>query len=190
VRDVEEKKLKPPSTRLGNEVKSIARIWQSVLAALCSAVVLGFVALTGCERFNESLTRGLEVDKSYTRSAMEYRREHPDTRRGNSVLDAWSEADYIALDVARQKLNGEWEKPSDQLAFLPTELKLDSRGKPFCVIQRGQVIIVLRILDRTTLDCAMDTSEHLDISKIHSGDLEFSGRTDYWIYVLKRPDAQ
>src|ERR1700674_4653299 len=76
------------------------------------------VTVTGCKRFDGSLTRGLEEEKSYTRHAMEYHRDHPDDRRGDTVLDTWSTADYIALDVAKQKLKGDWAKPSDQLAFL------------------------------------------------------------------------
>lgn len=185
-----EAKTKGRVTSLKNEWKSIAYSWQSILAGLCLGLPLAFVSLTGCERFNGSLTRGLDEEKSYTRHAMEYRREHPDKRHGDSILDAWSEADYITLDVAKQKLDGEWAKQSDQLAFLPTDLKFDSSGRPFCVIQRGEVVIVLRFLDKTPLDCTLDTAKQLDISKIHSGDLEFSGRTDFWIYALKRPDPQ
>ena len=174
----------------GNEWKFTTPLWQSSLAALSWALLLALVALIGCKRFDGSLTRGLEEEKSYTRHAMEYHREHPDKRRGDSVLETWSAADYIALDVAKQKLKGEWAKPSDQLTFLPTDLKLDSGGRPFCVIQRDEAIIVLRFLDKTVMDCTLDTARHLDISNIHSEDMEFSGRTDYWIYVLKRLIAQ
>ena len=174
----------------GNEWKFTTPLWQSVLAALPWTLLSALLALTGCRRFDELVTKGLEEEKSYTRHAMEYHREHPDKRRGDSVLDAWSAADYTALDVANQKLKGEWAKPSDQLAFLPTDLRLDSSGRPFCVIQRGEAIIVLRFLDKTAMGCTLDTAKQLDISNIHSGDMEFSGRTDYWIYVLKRPVAQ
>lgn len=174
----------------GNEWKFTTLLWQSILAVPPWTMLFALVALTGCKKFDESLTRGLEEEKSYTRHAMEYHREHPDKRRGDSVLDAWSAADYIALDVAKQKLKGEWAKPSDQLAFLPTNLKLDSAGRPFCVIQRGEAIIVLRFLDKTAMDCTLDTAKQLDISNIHTGDMEFSGRTAYWIYVLKLPVAQ
>lgn len=87
---------------------------QVILAGLCCPLLFALVALTGCGRFDESLTRGLEEEKSYTRHAMEYHREHPDKRRGDSVLDTWSEADYIALAVTKQKSKGEWATPSDQ----------------------------------------------------------------------------
>lgn len=173
-----------------NGWKFTALLCLSILAALPWTVFFALAALTGCKRIDKSLTRGLEEEKSYTRHAMEYHREHPDNRRGNSVLDAWSAADYIALDVAKQKLKGEWAKSSDQLSFLPTDLKADSGGRPFCVIQRDDAIIVLRFLDKTAMDCTLDTARQLDISNIHSGDMEFSGRTDYWAYVLKRPVAQ
>jgi hypothetical protein len=58
------------------------------------------------------------------------------------------------------------------------------------VIQRGEAIIVLRFLDGTVMDCALDTAKQLDISNIPSGDMEFSGHADYWIYVLKRAVTQ
>jgi hypothetical protein len=174
----------------GNTRESVTSLWRSILVGLCSALLLAFVSLAGCAKFNESLTRGLEEEKSYTRHSMEYHREHPDKRRGDIVLDTWSAADYIALDTAKQKLTDEWAKPSDQLAFLPTDLKLDPAGRAFCVVQRDETIIVLRFLDKTGLDCTLDTAKQLDISKMHSGDMEFSGRTDYWVYVLKQPVVQ
>ena len=133
----------------------------------------------------ESLTRGLEEEKAYTRHAMEYHREHPDKRRGDSVLDTWSAADYVALAVARQKLKGDWATPSDQLPFLPADVKFDLEGRPFCVIQRAEAVIVLRFLSRTGGGCTLGTAKQIDISNINSGDMEFSRRTDYWIYVVK-----
>jgi len=169
----------------GNEWEFTRQLRQSILATLPWTLFCALVALIGCRRFDESLTRGLEEEKSYTRHAMEYHREHPEKRRGDSVLDTWSAADYITLDVAKQKLKGEWAKPSDRLDFLPTDLKLDSGGRPFCVIQRDETILVLRFLDKTAIDCTLASAKQLDISNIHSGDMEFSGRTDYWIYVLK-----
>ena len=146
-------------------------------------------ALTSCVRFNESLTRGLEEEKSYTRHAMEYHREHPGERRGDRVLETWSAADYIALSVAKQKLDGEWAKPSDELAFLQPALKMDSAGRPYCVIQEVEAIIVLDFFHASSPDCTLDFAKRLAIYKIHSGDMEFSGRTDYWVYVLKRSNA-
>lgn len=157
------------------------------ITLLFRAYVLALVILSGCQKIEKSLTKGLEEEKSYTRHAMEYHREHPDKRRGDSVLDTWSAADYIALNVAKQNLPGEWAKTSDQMPLLPTDLRSDVRGRPFCVIQRSQTIVVLRFLDKATIDCTLDAVKQLDISKIDSGDMEFSGRTDYWVYVL-RPD--
>jgi hypothetical protein len=46
------------------------------------------------------------------------------------------------------------------------------------------------------MDCTLDAAKQLDISKIDSGDMEFSGRTDYWVYILRpgqdksKPDHQ
>jgi hypothetical protein len=157
------------------------------LAALPWTLLFVILLLSGCSWFDKSLNRGLEEEKSYTRHAMEYHREHPEKRRGDSVLDTWSAADYIALDVTKQKLKGEWAKSSDQLDFLPTDLKIDSRGSPFCVIQTDEAIFVLSFLNKTTTDCTVDIAKRTDTSYIHSGNMEFSGRNDYWIYLLTRP---
>jgi len=117
---------------------------------------------------------------------MEYHRAHPEKRRGDSVLDTWSAANYIAADVAKQNVPGQWATASDQLPFLPATLKEDSQGRPFCVIQRTDIIIVLRVLDKKNIDCTTDFAKGADVSKIQSGEMEFSGRIDYWTYVLKR----
>lgn len=150
------------------------------------SVVLALVTLCGCERFDESLTKGLEEEKSYTRHAMEYHREHPDKRLGDSVLETWSAADYVAIAVDKQSEQGDWAKLSDQLSFLPASLKSDPSGRPFCVIQRAETIIVVRFLGQHIMDCSLEASKNLAISKIRSGDMEFSGRTVNWIYVMKR----
>lgn len=151
-----------------------------------SALLIVPLAFAGCRKLEDSVNKGLEEEKSYTRHAMEYHRQHLDKRRGDSVLDTWSTADYIALDVAQQKMKGDWSKPSDQLAFLRADLRLDVGGQPFCVIQRGEEIIVLRFLSNVGRDCTLDIGKQIDTSHIQSGDMEFSGRTDYWVYVLKR----
>lgn len=158
------------------------------LATPVACFLLVVLAFTSCERFDKSLARGLEEEKSYTRHAMEYQRQHPEKRHGHTVLDTWSAADYIAVDVAKQKVPGEWAKPSDQLSFLPARLKTDVEGVPFCVAQRLDAIIVIPVLDKKSFECTLQSVKRLDVSQIHSGDMEFSGRTDYWIYALK-PDA-
>ncbi len=156
-----------------------------IVIGLCCASLIALLGLTACKRAEDSLTRGLEEEKSYSRHAMEYHREHPDKRRGDNVLETWSQADYIALNITRQKLKSEWAKSSDQLPFLPAELRLDSSGRPLCVIQTGEAVIVLRFMDKTNSECSIDTAKSLDVSKVQSGDMVFSGRADFWIYVLK-----
>ena len=111
---------------------------------------------------------------------------HPEKRRGDTVLETWSAADYIAVDVAKQNLSGQWAKDSDQLSFLPASLRADPAGRPFCVVQRPDAILVLRFLEKKTGDCTVDGTKHIDIANIHTGDMEFSGRTDFWVYVLNR----
>jgi len=61
----------------------------------------------------------LEEDKSYTRHVVEYHRKHPN-KRNDGVTVTWSTADYVAMAIAKQNLQGEWAKPTDQLSFLPT----------------------------------------------------------------------
>ena len=130
------------------------------------------------------MTRELEEDKSYTRHVVEYHRKHPN-KRNDTVTVTWSEADYVAMAVVKQNLEGEWAKPSDELSFLPENLKLDPDGRPFCVIQRTYGIVVLAYWGKTPMDCTPDATRTIDDSHIVSGDMEFSGRTDFWIYSLK-----
>ena len=141
--------------------------------------------MSGCSRFNDSLNRGLEEEKSYTRHAMEYHREHPEQRRGNTVLETWSKADYIAQAVGNEKTTGSWAQFSDQLRFLPDGLKRED-GKPFCVIQFPSVVLVLWPPSQPFQKCTiyMAPAPH-DVSEIESGDMQFSGRTDSWVYVLR-----
>jgi hypothetical protein len=157
----------------------------AVRATLCNAIaMLCLSILWGCDRFNRSLTTGLEEEKSYTRHAMEYHRQHPN-KRHSGVLDAWSESDYIAVAVVKQNLDGQWVQQSNQLPFLENSLKLDTDGRPFCVAQRTDSVIVLRFWDKTKMDCTLNSANKIDTSHINSGDMEFSGRTDFWIYMLK-----
>jgi len=154
-------------------------------ATLCTAIaMLSLSILSSCDRFDRSLSTGLEEEKSYTRHAMEYHRQFP-SKRHDGVLDAWSESDYIAAAVAKQKSEGEWAQPSDQLPFLEDNLRLDTDGRPFCVAQRTYSVIVLRFLQKAPVDCTLDSTNKIDISRIRSGDMEFSGCTDFWIYVLR-----
>lgn len=169
----------------GDKYSSNKPLLPPIVIGLCCASLFVLVAVTACKRMEDSLARGLEEEKSYSRHAMEYHRDHPDKRRGDNVLETWSQADYIAVNTTNQKLNGEWAKPSIQLQFLPAELRLDSSGRPFCVIQTAEAVIVLRFLDKINNECTVDTAKRLDVSRIQSGDMMFSGRTDYWIYVLK-----
>jgi hypothetical protein len=53
------------------------------------------------------------------------------------------------------------------------------------VIQRADSILVLAYWNKTQMECTLDATKHIDDSHIVSGDMEFSGRTGYWIYVLK-----
>ena len=66
------------------------------------------VAMRFCDRIDSSINRGLEEEKSYSRHAMEYHRHHPDKRAGDTVLETWSTADYVAQAVAAAKIPGDW----------------------------------------------------------------------------------
>src|SRR6202171_6445983 len=72
------------------------------------------VILEGCSQFNRSMERSLANDKSYGRGVVEYHRKHPN-KRNDGVTVTWSTADYVAMAIAKQKLEGEWVKPTDQL---------------------------------------------------------------------------
>ncbi len=129
------------------------------------------------------MNQGLEEEKSYTRHAMEYHRQHPDERRGDKVLEEWSTADYVAQAVAGQRISGNWARFSDQLEFLRPEIRNNASGHPFCVIQTSDRIVVVDYLSGVPPSCT--PTQIFDTARIKSGDMEFSGRTDYWVYVLR-----
>jgi hypothetical protein len=84
---------------------SVRRRW---LVALCiTGLIAGFGGIRAYRLFDDSLTRGLEEEKSYTRHAMEYHRAHPNKRPGDLVLEVWSDADYIAHLANQQHPIGE-----------------------------------------------------------------------------------
>ncbi len=139
-----------------------------------------------CTKFTQSLNQGLQDEKSYTRHAMETYRKNPGAFRGNkSVLETWSRSDYIAITVAQQKKGGNWAETSDKLAFLEPKSRNDITGRPFCVIQQADYIAVLSIRSEKVSNCSLDLINGINIGRINSGDMEFSGRTDYWVYVFR-----
>ena len=150
------------------------------------ALATWFAAMpSGCEG---DLNRGLQQEKSYTRAAMEKYRQDPKVFQGSSpdVLENWSRADYIAAAVAQQDLPGNWANTADKLNFLQPSIQRDTIGKPFCLIQQENAVVVLRMLS-APVDCTTKLASKVDISPIASGDMEFSGRSDFWIYVLRLP---
>jgi hypothetical protein len=116
---------------------------------------------------------------------MEYHRQHPEKRRGNRVLETWSTADYVARGVASAKLPGNWARFSDQLDFLQPTIQKNSSGYPFCVTQQADSLVVLEYLRQPPPTCTVQSGQGIATSRIQSGDLEFSGRTDFWVYVLR-----
>ena len=143
-----------------------------------------FLALRGFRNFNDSLTRGLEEEKSYSRHAMEYHRQHPDKRKGDAVLEVWSDADYIAQAVAKINPAGRWAAWSDKLSYLPDSLR-NRNGHPYCVIDSPTDTIVLWFVSSASATCNVNSADDAPLSNIQSGNLEFSGRSDYWIYILR-----
>src|SRR6267378_609259 len=94
---------------------------------LRATIFFGIILIPGgCSLIDRSITRSLEEDKSYKRHVVEYHRKHPN-KRNDGVTVTWSTADYIAMAIAKQNLQGEWAKPTDQLSFLPDNLKLDPK---------------------------------------------------------------
>ncbi len=154
-----------------------------------SVISLALVStMFSCAKFTQRLNQGLQDEKSYTRHAMETYRKNPGAFRGNkSVLETWSKSDYIALAVAQEKRGGNWAETSDKLSFLEPKVRNDTTGRPFCVIQQDDYIAVLSIRSEKTPNCSSDLIKGINIERINSGDMEFSGRTDYWIYVLRLP---
>jgi hypothetical protein len=143
------------------------------------------VAMPSCDKMDSSINRGLEEEKSYSRHAMEYHRQHPDKRRGDRVLETWSTTDYVAQAVAANKTPGDWARFSDQMDFLKPTIKTDPSGRAFCVVQHSGSIVVLSYVTDPPSTCTLQSILGLDTSRIQTGDMEFSGRTDFWVYVLR-----
>ena len=144
--------------------------------------------LLACRRASEHLTTALEEEKSYTRHSMEVYRNNPKIFQGDkNVLETWSRADYLALAVARQHMPGTWVATSDKLTFLHQTLQHDPFGVPFCVIQQVDKVIVLTVLGKKAATCSPDLIKGIDLNGIDSGNMHFSGRSDYWVYVLRFP---
>jgi len=141
-----------------------------------------------CAKFTQELNRALQDKKSYTRHAMQAYRKNPGAFQGDkSVLETWSRSDYIAVAVAEQKRGGNWAEASDKLSFLDPKLRSDATGRPFCVIQQDDYIAVLSIRSEQVPSCSSDLIRGVNIERISSGDMEFSGRTNYWIYLFRLP---
>lgn len=143
-------------------------------------------SMFSCQKFTQSLNQGLEDEKSYTRHAMETYRKNPKVFHQNkSVLETWSRSDYIAVAVAEQNKPGNWAETSDKLTFLDPKVQHDTTGRPFCVIHQDDRIVVLSIRSDAVSACSLELLNGVDINRINSGDMEFSGRTDFWVYVLR-----
>jgi hypothetical protein len=149
---------------------------------LFAMALLGVVLFRACD---SSLNEGLEEEKSYTRHAMEYHREHPNKRAGDRVLETWSTADYIAQAVKGQGIVRDWAEFSDRLTFLKPAIQKDSSGEPFCVIQRNRTVLVIDYVHPSSGVCNLEAARTIDTSRIASGDMEFSARSDYWVYLLR-----
>jgi hypothetical protein len=153
-----------------------------ILAALLA------VTPSSCEK---GLNRGLQEQKSYTRAAMEKYRQDPKVFQGSSpdVLETWSRADYVARAVSQQNIPGNWATTADKLNFLQPKIQSDTTGRPFCVVQRKNEILVLRMLSESA-SCT-EKLLTIDSDHIQSGDMQFYGKSDYWIYVLTlSPDGK
>lgn len=134
----------------------------------------------------QSLDQRLQDEKSYTRHAMEmYRKDPKSFRENRSVLETWSRSDYVAVAVAQQNKPGNWAKTSDKLTFLDPKVQRDTTGRPFCVIRQADRVVVLSIRSAVIPTCSSELLKDVNVNRISSGDMEFSGRTDYWVYVLR-----
>ena len=86
---------------------------------------------------------------------------------------------------------GNWAETSDKLTFLDRmtfldpKVQYDTTGRPFCVIHQDDRIVVLSIRSEAVSSCSTELLNGVDIERIRSGDMEFSGRSDYWVYVLR-----
>jgi hypothetical protein len=148
---------------------------------ILAGVVFCVACVVAWNRYGDSLVRGMEVEHSYSRTAMEYHRAHPNHRRGDPILDTWSTADLIATEITKHQFEVPWVTTSDQLEFLDVMLRRDMYGRPFCVAQRKDDIIVIDFGNRPNpiLSCDLENVVDLDLSRIRSGDLLYADRADW-----------
>jgi hypothetical protein len=158
-----------------------------LVMGVAAALVL-IASIAAYTLFDNSITRGLEEEKSYTRHAMEYHRDHPDKRQGDLVLEVWSDADYIAQLVYQQHEGNEWAQWSDALSYLPQNLRRHG-GKPYCILNLSDQILVFWALPNQTVACQVSMANSPQISTVQSGDLDFSGRSDFWVYAFRKSTA-
>jgi len=136
----------------------------------------------------QDLVKGLEAKKSYTRYAMEtYRKDPRIFQEDKRVLEVWSRADHVALVAAR--IPGDKGGSTASLSLKYPTIPNNIDGRPFCLFQHGGVIVVFASMAGQPANCSSELLNTPDIDRIHSGDLAFSGRRDYWIYVLRLPQT-
>ena len=154
------------------------------MVAVVALLVLLSVG-TNCNR----LDKGLEAEKSYSRYAMEYHREHPETRKGDARLELWSTADYVAKSVQEHDSGGSWAKWSDQIPYLAEAIK-KFNGHPFCVIESPSQTVVLAFYVDSNLSSRTCTAAAVPpnaIAGIESGDMDSLESHKCMAYVLRRP---
>lgn len=159
--------------------------WRRSLGYALVVIAAAFLAVKGFKLFNDSVTRGLEEEKSYSRNAMEYHRLHPDTRKGDLVLEVWSDADYIAHSVEQEEQSQEWAQWSDKLPYVSEKIRRRN-GRPYCVISTSLETLVVWFPPQKSGNCDTTLASDSRLADVRSGELEFSGRTDYWVFVLRK----
>lgn len=162
---------------------SAPKIWLIAMPIVGLALVLS--GMTVVRLFEDSLTRGLEEEKSYSRHAMEYHRTHPRERSGDLVLAVWSDADYIANLVSQQHPQSEWAKWSNTLTYLPNNLQARN-GRPYCVLNSSTQILVIWFPPNQSEVCERSMASAALVLGVRPGDLNFSGRTGYWVYLFRK----
>jgi hypothetical protein len=141
-----------------------------------------FALLAGLEK---NLVKGLQAEKSYTRHAMETYRKDPQVfpEEQKRVFEVWSRADHVALAASR--IPGDKSGSTASLSLKYPTIPYNVDGRPFCLFQHDRMIVVFARMDGQPANCSSELLNTPGIELIHSGDLAFSGRRDYWIYVLR-----
>lgn len=120
------------------------------LSFTTAVIVIVTVLTAGCSWFEESLTRGLEEEKSLTRNAMLAYRRDPGAFQHRIWRDQLREWSNMDLTLSRARLiqqPGPWARTTEQIPGVDLAAALNDHTQPYCVVRAGKTTFVLSLAE-------------------------------------------